>query len=152
MDEVNRWLWPSIEKCFHRNGLSCWERFIPHPAETAAVWLSLGRITESRRCCYNAVMQKGLTRPSSVSGVALLRVRLSFALHNSYLASLRQGPQMAGLDSVKAYLPLKGIGWTKPQALGQRLASSPRVVLKVTQCRPCDAGKWALKHVLLNSH
>lgn len=35
-----------------------------------------------------------------------LRVRLSFALHDSYLASPRQGPQRAGLDSVKAYLSL----------------------------------------------
>lgn len=34
-----------------------------------------------------------------------LRVRLSFALHDSYLASLRQEPQRAGLHSAKAYLP-----------------------------------------------
>lgn len=61
-----------------------------------------------------------------------LSVRLFLVLHDSYLASHCQGPQRAGLDSVKAYLPVIGTGWTKPWALGQRLPFSPRVILKVT--------------------
>lgn len=96
----------------------------------------LGRITESRHCCDNTVMQKGLTRPSSVSGVALLRVCLSFASHNSYLASLRQGRRG------QAWIPLRhtfrwkasgeqslghwGRGWHPPLVLFWKSPSADR--------------------------